>query len=76
MNIGKGFRIARVLKDVNQGEAAKGLNISANYLSLIETGDRTPSMKLLKKAQLYYNVPMSVLLHDSEAIEQDCAGEK
>lgn len=74
MNIGKGFRIARVMKDVNQGEAAKGLNISANYLSLIETGDRTPSMKLLKKAQTYYGVAMSILLHDSET--QDCAGKK
>lgn len=66
MNISKGFRIARVMKDVTQGEAATGLDISANYLSLIETGDRTPSMKLLKKAQTYYNVPMGVLLHESE----------
>jgi transcriptional regulator with XRE-family HTH domain len=66
MNTSKGFRIARVNKDVNQGVAAKGLGISANYLSLIETGDRTPSMKLLKRAQSYYNVAMSVLLHESE----------
>lgn len=64
MNTSKGFRIARVLKDVTQGEAAKGLGYTANYLSLIETGDRTPSMKLLKKAQVYYNVSMSILLHD------------
>jgi len=66
MNIGIGFRIARAMKDINQGPAAQGLGISANYLSLIETGDRTPSMKLLTKAQTYYDVPMSLLLHEED----------
>lgn len=69
MNTSKGFRIARVMKDVSQGTAAKELGYTANYLSLIETGDRTPSMKMLTRAQAYYDVPMSVLLHDCQAKE-------
>lgn len=66
MNIGIGFKIARATKDVSQGEAAEGLNICQNYLSLVENGHSSPSMKLLKKAQTYYDVPMSVLLHDCQ----------
>ena len=46
MNTSKGFRIARVMKDVNQGEAAKGLGYTANYLSLIE---EKPKKKKLKQ---------------------------
>ena len=62
MNIGKGIKFVRVAADLRQGEMAKRLEISQNYLSLLENNKATPSIALLKTVSETFGVKVSVIL--------------
>ena len=62
VNIGKSIKFVRVAADLKQGEMAKKLDISQNYLSLLENNKTEPSLSLLKKISDEFNVPISFLL--------------
>lgn len=62
MNIGKGIKFIRVAADLRQGEMAKSLDISQNYLSLLENNKAEPSMGLVKKISELFGVPASYIL--------------
>ncbi|WP_052210496.1 helix-turn-helix transcriptional regulator [Thermoanaerobacter sp. YS13] len=47
-----------------QREIAEELGISQQYLSAIETGVRTPNVRLMKKFEEYFNTPMETLFPD------------
>ncbi len=64
MNIGQGFKLARIYEGVSQSDAAKQLHISQNYLSLIENNHATPSLKVLLQASKYYERNISFLLQE------------
>lgn len=61
MNIGKGIKFVRVASGLRQGEMAKRLDISQNYLSLLENNKAEPSITLLKKISKTFGVPASFL---------------
>lgn len=67
MNIGKGIRFVRVASGLRQGEIARRLGISQNYLSLLENNKAEPSMALLKKMSQVFGIPASFLLWEEAA---------
>jgi len=62
VNIGKSIKFVRVAANLRQGEMAKKLGVSQNYLSLLENNKSEPSLSLLKKISEEFNVPISFLL--------------
>lgn len=70
MSIGKGVKFVRVASGLRQGEMAKQLEISQNYLSLIENNKAEPSITLIRKISSTFGVPASFLFwEDSMATE-------
>src|SRR5687767_8561192 len=61
MDYGKAIRICRSAHGIKQGELAKTLKISPSQLSLVESGDRQPSLGLLTRASRALSVPMPVM---------------
>lgn len=61
MNIGKGIKFVRLASGLRQGVMAKRLDISQNYLSLLENNKAEPSVTLLKKISETFGVPASFL---------------
>ena len=49
MTLGNAIKMVRTAAGIRQGSLAKKLGVSANYLSLIETGKREPSISLLNR---------------------------
>jgi len=47
---------------LSQGDAAKALGINRSYLSLVESGKRGVSSKMLRKFSQAYDIPYSSLL--------------
>ena len=50
----------RELSGIRQGEFARRVNVSPNYISLVENQRREPSLKFLKRVADELNVPVSV----------------
>ncbi|MGB2863942.1 MAG: helix-turn-helix transcriptional regulator [Sedimentisphaerales bacterium] len=61
MDIGKGIKFVRIASGIRQGEMAKRLDISQNYLSLLENNKAEPSIALLRKISDTFGVPASFL---------------
>jgi transcriptional regulator with XRE-family HTH domain len=71
VNIGKGIKFVRVASGLRQGEMAKRLDISQNYLSLLENNKAEPSITLLKKISKNFGVPASFLFwEDAMPVEE------
>ncbi|MBN2583219.1 MAG: helix-turn-helix transcriptional regulator [Planctomycetes bacterium] len=72
VNIGRSIKFIRVAAGIKQGEMADRLEISQNYLSLLENNKAEPSLTLLKKISSVFNVPLSfLLLEDSVEFESE-----
>jgi len=67
VDIGRSIRFVRVAAGIRQGEMAKRLDISQNYLSLLENSKAEPSLALLRRISAEFNVPMSFLFLESTA---------
>ena len=71
VNIGRSIKFVRVAAGIKQGEMAKRLDISQNYLSLLENNKAEPSLSLLRRMSSEFKVPVSFLLleasHDFES---------
>lgn len=65
VNIGRSIKFIRVAAEIRQGEMADRLEISQNYLSLLENNKADPSLSLLKKISATFNVPVNFLLLES-----------
>ena len=61
MSVGNGIKFIRVASGLRQGEMAKRLKISQNYLSLIENNKAEPSLTLIRKISSTFGVPTSFL---------------
>ena len=71
---GEVIRILRMASGVSISELAKKAAVSVPLLSLIEKGERTPSMALLKKFSTILQIPMSsliLLLSDTDDVSSD-----
>jgi transcriptional regulator with XRE-family HTH domain len=61
VNVGKGIKFVRLAAGLRQGEMSRRLEISQNYLSLLENNRAEPSMALLKRISKTFGVPPSFL---------------
>jgi len=59
MNIGRAVRLVRTAKGVTQKELAERAGCTANYLSMVERGDRRPSIKLVGGIASSLDVPVA-----------------
>lgn len=66
MSLGKTIKLLRIGAGLKQKELAQELGVTANYLSLIETNKREPSITLVKDLASVLNVPVSVIFFDIE----------
>lgn len=61
------------LREVNNfslKEVAEELDITPNYLTIIENGKQKPSKKVLKKAAILFNVEVDSFQESSRLLEQ------
>jgi transcriptional regulator with XRE-family HTH domain len=62
MNYGKAIRTARVARSISQKVLAKAAKVDPSYVSLVESGARTPSASNLKKIADALDVPLYLLV--------------
>jgi transcriptional regulator with XRE-family HTH domain len=62
ISLGKTIRILRQAKSMKLGELAERAEISAPFLSLIESGERNPSINLLRSIAGALGVPSEALI--------------
>jgi transcriptional regulator with XRE-family HTH domain len=60
LTLGNAIRLVRTASGIKQGTLAKKLDISANYLSLIENGKREPSISFLRRLANALGVPVGI----------------
>jgi len=61
MNYARAIRIVRAAKGLSQKDLAKRAKIDASYVSLLEAGDRAPSVRTVQKIASALKVPMPVI---------------
>jgi transcriptional regulator with XRE-family HTH domain len=66
--LSEALRILRVFHDLSQSEAATRLEISAPYLSQLESGKKTASLDILRKYSAAFAIPSSSILLLAERI--------
>lgn len=62
MDYGRALRICRAALKVSQQEVAKRARITTSYLSLIESGKRSPSLDTLGKICRAMDVPIHLVM--------------
>ena len=62
MSIGSTLKLLRTASNLKQSSLAKDLDITANYLSLIENGRKEPSLTFLKRFAKKMDTPLGYLI--------------
>lgn len=62
MNTGRAIRILRETNEIRLGNLAKEAGLSVSMLSMIESGQREPSLGALRRIAASLSIPMDVLL--------------
>lgn len=62
MNIGESIRLIRQIAGLTQEEMAKQLDITANYLSLLENDKAVPRLSLLRRIEERFDVPAAFIV--------------
>jgi tetratricopeptide (TPR) repeat protein len=70
--IGQRIRRARLMRNLTQGELAKG-EFSVSYVSAVERGQIRPSLGALERLAIRLQIPLSELLTDEHDAEIDAA---
>ena len=60
--IGNTLKVLRVAAGINQATMAKKLEITQNYLSLVENNHKEPSLSFLKKFASSFDIPLGYFL--------------
>ncbi|WP_437502324.1 helix-turn-helix domain-containing protein [Sorangium sp. So ce1099] len=61
MNYGKGIRIVRAARGISQKDLAAMAGLNGNYISLIESGSRVPSVEALDSLAKALSVPVYLI---------------
>lgn len=61
MTIGVSIKHLRTVKGLKQQEVSKAVGITQSYLSLIESGKKTPTIKTLQSFADYFQAPLPIL---------------
>jgi transcriptional regulator with XRE-family HTH domain len=62
MNFSKAIKIIRSVKNLEQRQLAKKIGVDSSYISLIESGKRTPSEKIITKISKELTIPNNLIL--------------
>jgi transcriptional regulator with XRE-family HTH domain len=62
MNVGRAIKILRETNDIRLASLANEAGISASMLSMIESGQREPSLGVLRRISLALGVPLDTLI--------------
>jgi transcriptional regulator with XRE-family HTH domain len=60
--IGKAIRVVREARNQRLGEVAKNAGVSVPFLSLVENGEREPSLDVVVRLSMALKLPVDVLL--------------
>lgn len=63
--IGRTIKVLRAASGISQKDLAERVGIKPNYLSLVESGKREPSVSVLRTISQELHVPMSFLFWES-----------
>ena len=74
--IGKTIKFLRMAKGLTQAYVAKELDVSTNYISLIENDKREPSLSLLKELSKVLDVPVGLFFLDSDMSRKDISAQE
>lgn len=74
--LNEALRLIRVYHDMKQNEAAEKLGISKSYLSEIEKGHKEPSLDLVRKYEIAFDIPVSSIMFFSENMGKSQAKER
>jgi transcriptional regulator with XRE-family HTH domain len=61
VTLGNAIKLIRTARGRTQRDLAEALQVTANYLSLIEGDKREPSLAFLKRLAIALNVPLAML---------------
>lgn len=61
MTLGNAIKLIRTARNITQRKLAEQLGVSANYLSLIESNKRDPSLAFLNRLAAQLGVPIAML---------------
>jgi len=64
LTIGQLIRFGRIGQKISQDDLAKKLDVSKNYISLIENDRKDPSINFLKNTAKLLNIPLVLLVWD------------
>ncbi len=62
LTVGQMIKFGRINHDMSQDDLAKRLNVSKNYVSLVENDRKDPSIGFLKNAARLLNIPLILLI--------------
>ena len=60
MKLGTAIKLIRTSSGLKQKDVATKLGVTSNYVSLLESGNREPSVSLLKKMATIFGVPVGL----------------
>jgi transcriptional regulator with XRE-family HTH domain len=60
MKLGTAIKLIRTSSGLKQKDVAARLGVTSNYVSLLESGNREPSVSLLKKLATIFGVPVGL----------------
>jgi transcriptional regulator with XRE-family HTH domain len=69
MNLGLRFKLLRVSAGLKQREVAEALNVTTNYVSMIERSKREPTLDYLRRFAKVVGVPASLLLWEVDEVK-------
>jgi transcriptional regulator with XRE-family HTH domain len=67
---GQALKLLRRHQGLNQSALAAKLGVSRSYISELESGNRTPSLDLLRRYSDVFDVPVSSLVFFAEALDE------
>lgn len=62
LTIGQLIKIRRIGQKMNQDDLAQKLNVSKNYISLVENSKKDPSINFLRNTARLLNIPLVLLV--------------
>jgi len=74
--INEALKMIRVFHDLTQAELAERLGVSKSHVSGIESGRKNPTLDLLQRYAIIFNIPLSSIMFFSENLGDHCAADR
>ena len=76
LTVGQLIKVARIHKKLSQEDVASKLDVTKNYISLIENDKKDPSLNFLKGVAKILNIPPILLIWEKMDIPKGKTGEE